>query len=46
MEKAEIVINDKYRTEDNKDSTAEKYKNNSEWAQEYEVIYNSYVLEK
>ena len=46
MEKADIVIKDYNRSDRFQDLQAEKYKNNNEWAQEYEVIYNSYVLEK
>jgi len=46
MEETDITANDENRTSINNDSQTEKFEKNSEWTQEYEVIYKSYILER
>jgi len=46
MEETDIIANDDSRSNINNNSQPEELGKNNEWTQEYEVIYNSYVLER
>jgi hypothetical protein len=46
MEETDIIANDDSRSNINNISQPEELGKNNEWTQEYEVIYNSYVLER
>jgi hypothetical protein len=46
LEETDKIFNDKNQSDVNKILYEDKSENNNEWTQEYEVIYNSYVLER
>ena len=46
LEETDKIIYDKNQSDVNKILYENKSENNNEWTQEYEVIYNSYVLER
>jgi hypothetical protein len=46
LEKTDKIIKDKDQFAVDKVLSDDKSENNNEWTQEYEVIYNSYVLER
>ena len=46
MEETDITANDINQSSINNTSQTDEFEKNNEWTQEYEVIYNSYVLER
>ena len=46
MEETDIIAGDDNRSDINNIPQTDEFEKNNEWPQEYEVIYNSYVLER